>query len=98
MDEEDETAVVFHSQRLGAGAISVVAVAETHAVIHEAILTNGEVTMYPKRVRKETFREGVVEGVAGVEVEVAGAGVVVSTKVAAALLVIKIPLSTMLVP
>jgi hypothetical protein len=40
----------------------------------------------------------VVEGVAGVEVEVAGAGVVVSTKVAAALLVIKIPLSTMLVP
>jgi hypothetical protein len=44
----------------------------------------------------EPFREEAVEGVVGVEV--AGAVVVVSTKVAVALLVIKIPLTTTLVP
>jgi hypothetical protein len=101
MDEEDETVVAGHRQQLGAGAgaISDVAVVETHAVIYEAILPNGEVTTEMKRQwrdRRDLFREETVEGVDGVEV--AGVAVVVSTKVAAALLVIKIILSTTLVP
>jgi hypothetical protein len=50
MDEEDETAVVFLRWRLGAGAISVVAVVETPVVTHEVILTNGEVMTYLNRL------------------------------------------------
>jgi hypothetical protein len=102
VDGEDEKVVAGHRQQLGAaGAISVEEVVETHAVIHEAILANGEIMRDPNRQqrdRKEPSREGAVEGV--VEVEVVGAVVAVSTKVAAAaLLVIKItPLLTTLVP
>jgi hypothetical protein len=95
MDEEETVVVAGHRRHLGAEGLPVVVVAVA-VETHEAILTNGEVTTdsnHQEQGRRGFSLEVGVEDVVGVEAAV----VAVSTKAAAALLDIKMPLTMTIV-